>query len=64
MSFPQRTKWLKRPIGWLDLGKSFHLTAMCETCPYLPMLYRQTALHIGVENQDIFRFCPYCLIKL
>lgn len=65
--FPQKSKFLKRPIGWKDLnkmegildvenGKTVVITKVHNFCC--------TRLHIGKENGELFKFCPRCLIKI
>lgn len=62
--FPERTKWLKRPVGWIDLGRVaeywdednrmgvFELHGLCAT-----------RLRVGKEKEELFRFCPRCFVK-
>lgn len=65
MSFPQKTKFLKRPLGWTDLGsigshweeaekrQMFHIHSLCGQ-----------RIRIGKEENNLFRYCPRCMVKL
>lgn len=71
MSFPQRTKFLKRPIGWEDLGelegvlwrnsdrneRGVKSGLLCEKCFTWICLGRD-------DNKHLFRFCPRCEKKI
>jgi len=66
MSFPDKT-WLGCPKGWEDLGqvekvwdRSAHNG---EVYKYETHLFCHTNLHIGKENNKLFKFCPRCLVS-
>lgn len=63
----RRSGWLQlfrmKPIGWEDRGKcarridkGFVYVKNCDQC--------NSELHIGRENNQSFRFCPKCLVKI
>lgn len=65
--FPKKSRWLKRPIGWEDLGKvektrtveggeTIILTAVHALC--------NTRINIGKGEEGLFQFCPRCLVKI
>lgn len=64
--FPNKTKWLRRPIGWKDLGLVAKSTVQKDGKDYT-----QTTIHsmckrrvrVGKENNELFNYCPNCLIK-
>jgi len=49
-------KILGIPVGWKDKGNPSSLTERHSYC--------NSYVHIGIENGEIFKFCPICLIKL
>jgi len=61
--FPEKSRFLKRPIGWKDLGKQRRLTIgegkttvdVCTNC--------NNILNIGTEKGEPFKYCKRCLIK-
>lgn len=65
--FPQKSKFLKRPIGWEDLGKvgSVLNSLNGKTVEVYECHNKcKEIVHIGKENGELFKFCPRCLIKL
>ena len=66
MTFPYKN-WFGRPVGWKDLGEVDKLDFIEDG-----KLYCKSELHtfcgrrinVGKENQELFYFCPRCLIKL
>lgn len=66
MSFPQKSKFLKRPIGWEDLGnaRARHAVENGETIRYTEVHpFCRSAVHIGKEDGVLFKFCPRCMCK-
>ena len=65
--FPQKSKIFKRPIGWKDLGAQ-RKTHFIENGKSLTMndchKLCGKRVHIGKENEELFMFCPRCLIKI
>ncbi len=64
MSFPQKSKFLKRPVGWKDLGKKgswydserkVYLTTAHSFC--------KTDVRIGKEGYNLFTYCPRCMVE-
>lgn len=65
--FPKRTKWLRRPIGWQDLGKHDKWVEKLGDDLVIMTLSHTlcgTRVSIGKENLELFRYCPRCLIKI
>lgn len=65
--FPQKTKWLKRPIGWEDLGKMMERSEVRDGRTIILITTHalcNSALHAGKEEDKLFRFCPRCLVKI
>lgn len=63
MPFPQKTKFLKRPIGWENLGKIGFNFKFREPS-YITHNFCKTILKIGKENGELFKFCPRCMVKI
>lgn len=64
--FPQRTKFLRRPIGWQDLWESIYYGDIKDGKESLLDEHDacHTVIHIGKENGELFKFCPRCEVKL
>jgi hypothetical protein len=62
--FPERTEWLKRPLGWEDLGpvKSTRQPGSDDWIYTLHSLCGRR-VNIGKENGELFRFCKRCGVK-
>lgn len=59
--FPQKSKWLKRPIGWENLGELNW--KRINTKPWKHYFCGEI-LQVGRENNTLFKFCPRCMVKL
>lgn len=66
IGFPHYKKhWFSEPTtyGWEDRGcvESYieNLKIMQEQCSYC-----HTIIHIGIENNKVFKFCPKCKFRL
>ncbi len=53
--FPRKSKYLKKNMGWEDLG---------EVIKSEVHVYCGTRVFIGKENGKVFKFCPKCLVKV
>lgn len=63
--FPEKTKILRRPVGWKDLGRiktservDYSTRDIISTTFHCP--YCERRAHVGKENGSIFYFCPKC----
>ncbi len=66
MAFPEKTKVLKRPIGWEDLGEVEKATIVEDGITvYITDTHSlcKSRAHIGKENGELFKFCPRCLVR-
>ena len=55
--FPQKN-WIGRPKGWKDVGETkreFHPLPTHGWC--------QITLRYGYENENMFIYCPKCLVR-
>lgn len=68
--FPQKTKWLKKPIGWHDNGMLPPCNGEMDGRPifWFPIhkaIKCTTVLHWAVDPHDVhFYFCPKCMVKI
>ena len=60
IGFPHVTRWLKRPIGWNDLGEVFETE---DGIPAFHLLCGKN-LHICKEKASLYLFCPHCMVKV
>lgn len=60
--FPERTEWLRRKIGWEDLGKRRGLGNGTVT-EYKVHTLCGTKVRVGREGSQLFNFCPRCQVK-
>ena len=55
------------PMGWRDLGSVFGRTYINESNSNIYSIeehkYCNAIVHIGLENNELFKFCPKCLVK-
>lgn len=66
MSFPNYKKnWLgiRKPYGWKDLGEVFSSYKDDKKILFVHNVCQRIS-HVGKEDNEIFRFCPLCLVKL
>ena len=64
--FPKKTKFLRRPIGWEDLGEMEEITEVVGGNNYTTVKshdFCNTTVRIGRENGEMFRYCPRCMVK-
>lgn len=72
MAFPKYKNWIlfKIPDGWEDRGSvasyniNFHSAKKEERWVHEVCVYCYTCVHIGKEQEILFKFCPKCLIQL
>ena len=61
--------FFKRPDEWKDRGEVGSYTffrekekayrEVVDKCSYCKHI-----IHIGIENENLFKFCPFCLCKI
>lgn len=67
MSFPRKTKYLKRPIGWRDMGKVERKAVVINgenclqwsSCPICISDYR---VYRDFDENVLARYCPRCMV--
>lgn len=62
--FPNKKGFFNRPDGWEDLGAVEGTSSGNRTISYKAHALCMTTLHVGKEANELFRFCPRCLVKV
>lgn len=63
--FPQKTKWFEKNIGWEDLGEVESVYTGIEGKRNFEIhIFCKTTINIGKENDELFKFCPRCMVKV
>lgn len=61
--FPNKV--LSVPIGWEDRGVMNFVYKKDDKTTYKEIhTYCGSTLHVGIENEIAFKFCPMCFIKM
>ncbi len=61
--FPNK-KYLFFNDGWEDLGKTQGTYISEDTNKYMLHAFCNRILHVGKENNELFKFCPGCKVKV
>lgn len=67
MSFPEiKKRWFAPDelVGWEDRGEIGVRAIPYEKPTIDTCNYCYSVIHIGIENHNLFKFCPKCMIKI
>ncbi len=66
MSFPERTKFWKSPVGWDELGEVEQTYSAENGGSFRVYVHTfcKSIAHVGKENGELFYYCKRCDIKL